>query len=414
MGRRVVVTGLGAITPVGNNLDKTWQALLEGRSGIDKITRFDASEYPTQIAAEVKDFDPLEYLDRKEARRMDRFTQFAVSAALMAWQDCGLASAQAEVDPERVGVVIGAGIGGMETLHEQYYTLFYKGPSRISPFFVPMMIPDMAAGQTSIAIGAKGPNFAVVSACASGTHSIGEAFRLIKYGCADVMVCGGAEAAISPLGLAGFCAARSLSTRNDDPQRASRPFDAERDGFVMGEGAGILVLEELNHALARGARIYCEIVGYGATADAYHVTAPEPNGEGAARAIKLALAEAGISGAQVDYVNAHGTSTKLNDAMETKAIKAALGDVSNLAVSSVKSMIGHLLGAAGGVEGVVTALSVYHGVLTPTINYQTPDPECDLDYVTEGARKRQIEYAISNSFGFGGHNAVIVLKYYRG
>ncbi len=413
MGRRVVVTGLGAITPVGNNLDKTWQALLEGRSGIDTISRFDASEYTTQIAGEVRDFDPLEFLDRKEVRRMDRFTQFAVATALMAWNDCGLASEQPQADPEKVGVVIGAGIGGMETLHDQYDTLFRKGPSRISPFFVPMMIPDMAAGQTSIAIGAKGPNFASVSACASGTHSIGEAFRLIQRGEADVMVCGGAEAAISPLALAGFCSARSLSTRNDDPQRASRPFDAERDGFVMGEGAGILVLEELSHALNRGARIYCEVVGYGATADAYHVTAPEPNGEGAARAIKLALAEAGISGGQVDYVNAHGTGTKLNDAMETKAIKAALGDVSNLAVSSVKSMIGHLLGAAGGVEGVVTALSVYNGVLAPTINYETPDPECDLDYVPEGARKRQIEYAISNSFGFGGHNAVIALKYYR-
>ncbi|MBO8126716.1 MAG: beta-ketoacyl-ACP synthase II [Firmicutes bacterium] len=412
MKRRVVVTGLGAITPVGKNVEQTWESLLAGRSGIGRITRFDPSEFTSQIAGEIKDFDPQEYLDRKEARRMDRFTQLGVAASLQAFEDAGLS--RDKLKAERVGVIIGAGIGGMDTLHDQFSTYFQKGPSRVSPFFVPMMIPDMAAGQISIALGAKGPNYATVSACASGSHAIGAAFRQIQQGVADVMICGGAEAAVSPLALAGFCAARSLSTRNDEPEKASRPFDAERDGFVMGEGTGILILEELEHALSRGARILCEVVGYGATADAYHVTAPAPDGNGAARAIKLALEDAGIDGSQVDYINAHGTGTRLNDAIETKAIKEALGDVKNLAVSSIKSMIGHLLGAAGGVEGVATVLTVYHGIIPPTINCENPDPECDLDYVPEGARKCEVRYALSNSFGFGGHNAVIAFKKYEG
>lgn len=412
MSKRVVITGLGAITPVGANLADTWEALLKGRSGIGRVTRFDTTDFSSQIAGEVKDFDPEAYIERKDARRMDRFTQFAVAASLMAFQDCGLDTDS--LDAERAGVVIGAGIGGMDTLHDQFHTFFAKGPSRVSPFFTPMMIPDMAAGQVSIRLGLKGPNFATVSACASGSHAIGESFRIIQRGAADVMVCGGAEAAVSPLALAGFCAARSLSTRNDDPEHASRPFEANRDGFVMGEGAGILILEELEHAQKRGARIYAEVVGYGATADAHHVTAPEPNGDGATRAIKAALGDAGITGSQVDYINAHGTGTKLNDAIETKAIKQALGQVDNLAVSSTKSMIGHLLGAAGGVEGVFTTLSVYEGIIPPTINYEEADPECDLDYVPNQARKKEIRYALSNSFGFGGHNAVVAFKRYEG
>lgn len=408
MKRRVVVTGLGTVTPLGNDLEETWSALLQGRSGVSRITLFDPSEFTAQIAGEVKGFNPEDFVDRREARRMDRFTQFAVASSLMAFKDSALQSDQ--VDPQRMGVIIGVGLGGIETLHDQFKTYFDKGPGRISPFFVPMMIPDMAAGQVSILINAQGPNYATASACASGSHAIGEAFRIIQRGKADVMLCGGAEAGISPLALAGFCSARSLSLRNAEPEKASRPFDAGRDGFVMGEGAGILVLEDYEHAWARGARIYAEVVGYGATGDAYHITAPDPDGLGATRAIQLAIADAGIQGNQVDYVNAHGTGTRLNDATETKAIKKALGDVTKLAVSSTKSMTGHLLGAAGGVEGVFAVMAIYQAIIPPTINYEEVDPECDLDYVPEGARQRKIEYAISNSFGFGGHNAVIAFK----
>ncbi len=408
MKRRVVVTGLGTVTPLGNDLEETWSALLQGRSGVSRITLFDPSEFTAQIAGEVKGFNPEDFVDRREARRMDRFTQFAVASSLMAFKDSALQSDQ--VDPQRMGVIIGVGLGGIETLHDQFKTYFDKGPGRISPFFVPMMIPDMAAGQVSILINAQGPNYATASACASGSHAIGEAFRIIQRGKADVMLCGGAEAGISPLALAGFCSARSLSLRNAEPEKASRPFDAGRDGFVMGEGAGILVLEDYEHARARGARIYAEVVGYGATGDAYHITAPDPDGLGATRAIQLAIADAGIQGNQVDYVNAHGTGTRLNDATETKAIKKALGDVTKLAVSSTKSMTGHLLGAAGGVEGVFAVMAIYQAIIPPTINYEEVDPECDLDYVPEGARQRKIEYAISNSFGFGGHNAVIAFK----
>ncbi|MGB9661995.1 MAG: beta-ketoacyl-ACP synthase II [Moorellaceae bacterium] len=409
MRKRVVITGLGVISPVGNDKASFWQALQEGRSGIGPITRFDASAMPVRFAGEVRDFDPYLFLDRKEVKRMDRFSQYAVAAARMALEDAGLDMAR--VDRERVGVVFATGIGGMETFEEQCRVLLEKGPTRVSPFFVPMMIANMAAGQIALNVGARGTNFTVNTACASGTNAVGEAFRVLQRGEAEVVIAGGTEASITPLTIAGFSAMKALSTRNDDPQAASRPFDGLRDGFVLGEGAGVLILETLEHALARGARIYAEVAGYGCTADAYHITAPDPEGEGAARAMALALADAHLVPEEIDYINAHGTSTELNDRVETLAIRKVFGPHAyKLAVSSIKSMIGHLLGAAGAVEIAATALTVYEGLIPPTINYQVPDPDCDLDYVPNLARRQEVRAALSNSFGFGGQNAVVVLK----
>jgi 3-oxoacyl-[acyl-carrier-protein] synthase II len=394
-------------------LDKFWHALTTGVNGIDKITKFDATDYSTQIAGEVKDFTPTDYLDKKEARRMDRFSQFAVAATGMALKDAGMDLDNE--DKERIGVILGSGIGGMETLWEQSKVLINKGPSRISPFLVPMMISNMGAGQVAIAYGLKGPNLTAVTACASSNTAIGDSLRLLQRGDVDVMITGGTEAPITPLSVAGFCAMKAMSTRNDQPQQASRPFDAERDGFVMGEGAGILVMETLEHAQARGARIYAEVVGYGSTCDAYHITAPDPEGNGGARAMKLALIDAGIKPEEVDYINAHGTSTPLNDKLETKAIKRVLGDHAyKVAISSTKSMTGHLLGAAAGVEAVASVMAIVNSVVPPTINYQVPDPECDLDYVPNQAKEKEVKVALSNSLGFGGHNVTIAFKKYEG
>ncbi|MBP2642178.1 MAG: 3-oxoacyl-(acyl-carrier-protein) synthase 2 [Firmicutes bacterium] len=413
MKNRVVITGLGAITPIGIGADNFWKALLSGVSGIGHITRFDVSEYSTKIAGEVKDFDPALYMDKKDARRMDRFIQFAVASTRMAFQDSGI-NLENE-DRNRIGTLIGTGIGGMETLHEQYKTLFEKGPSRISPFFVPMMIGNMASGLTSITFGLQGPCMCVVTACATGTNSIGEAFKIIQRGDADVMVAGGTEASISQAALAGFASMKALSTRNDEPEKASRPFDRDRDGFVMGEGSGIVILESLEHALKRGARIYAEMAGYGTNADAYHITAPAPEGNQAAKCMALAIKDAGLEPADVDYINAHGTSTPLNDKNESLGIKTLFGEHAyKLAISSTKSMTGHLLGAAGGVECIASALSVYHDMVHPTVNYENPDDELDLDYVPGQARKRTVNVAISNSLGFGGHNATILVKKYKG
>ena len=409
MKKRVVITGLGAITPVGNTAADFWQALLAGKSGIGPITRFDAAEYDAKIAGEVKGFEPTAFIDKKEARRMDRFTQFAIAAAKMALDDSGIDLEKA--DKSRIGSFVGSGIGGMDTLHEQYKNLFEKGPNRVSPFFIPMMIANMAAGQVSIAFGLQGPSSCVVTACATGTNCIGDAMKVIQRGDADVMVAGGTEAAISPAGMAGFCSMKALSTRNDAPEKASRPFEKDRDGFVMGEGSGIVILESLEHALARGARIYAELAGYGTNADAYHVTAPAPEGAQAARCMELAIKDAGLQVTDVDYINAHGTSTPLNDKNETLGIKALFGDhAKNLAVSSIKSMTGHLLGAAGGIECVATALTVANDMMPPTINYDTPDSDLDLDYVPNQARAKVVRVALSNSFGFGGHNAALLVK----
>jgi 3-oxoacyl-[acyl-carrier-protein] synthase II len=419
--RRVVVTGLGALTPVGNTADEFWAALVEGRSGIGPITKFDATvrdargeyAYPTRIAGEVRNFDPLQYVDKKEARRLDPYLQYAVACAVMAVEDSGLDVGR--VDGTRFGVIIGSGIGGVTTLLDGEHVLMEKGPERVSPFIIPMLIINMASGLVSMRFGAKGPNTAVVTACATGNHAIGDAFRLIQRGEADVMIAGGAEAIIVPLTIAGFCAMKAMSTRNDEPERASRPFEAGRDGFVPSEGGGVVVLEALDHARRRDARIYAEIAGYGMTADAYHMTAPDPDGDGAARAMLAALHDAGLAASDVGYINAHGTSTPYNDKFETMAIKRVFGDhARRLAVSSTKSMTGHLLGAAGGVEAIATALALHHGVLPPTINYDTPDPECDLDYVPNHARKQDVEFALSNAFGFGGTNATLAFKKYRG
>ena len=408
---RVVVTGMGIVTSLGSDLETFWSNLVAGKSGVSRIESFDVSEYPTQIAAEIKDFNPEDYIDRKEARRMDRFVQFAVAAGKMAVQDAGL-ELGVNVDPERVGVIVGSGIGGLGTWEEQHSILLEKGPKRVSPFFIPMMIANMASGQISMSIGAKGPNTTAVTACATGTHSIGDSFKLIQRGDADVMICGGAEATIRPTGLAGFCSMRAMSTRNDEPEKASRPFDAERDGFVMGEGSGVLVLESLEHAVKRGARIYAEVIGYGMSGDAYHITDPDP--DGAARCMQRALKDAGIEPEAIDYINAHGTSTPVGDRSETLAIKKAFGDHAyKLAVSSTKSMTGHLLGAAGGIESVILALTLKNGVIAPTINLENRDPECDLDYVPNAARKSDVKTALSNSFGFGGHNATIVMRKYE-
>lgn len=407
----MVITGIGAISPLGIGKAALWDGLLAGRSGVGPITEFDASAFDTRIAAEVKGFDPTAYMDRKDARRMDRFAQFAVAASGMALEDAGL-QGLAGVDPTRVGVLIGSGIGGIQTLEEQCRTLIERGPGRVSPFFVPMMIPDIASGQVSIRYGAKGPNSCSVTACASGSHSIGDAFRLIQHGHADIMITGGTEAAITPLAMAGFCAAKTLSTRNDDPHRASRPFDKERDGFVMGEGSGVIILEALESAMRRGVPIYGEVVGYASTGDAHHITAPAPDGDGATRAMQAALADAGLSPSDVGYINAHGTSTEMNDKFETMAIKRVFGADTRVPISSTKSMTGHLLGAAGGVEAIACVLALKHGILPPTVNYEFPDPECDLDYVPNVAREAAIEVAMSNSFGFGGHNAVLVFRRY--
>ena len=409
MKKRVVVTGLGAITPIGIGKDEFWQSLLNGKSGIGKITHFDASEYTTQIAGEVKDFDPAKYIDKKEAKRMDPFTQFAVAASKMAFEDSGI-NLETE-DRTRIGTMIGTGIGGMDTLNEQYKNLFDKGPNRISPFFIPMMIGNMAAGQTSITFGLQGPCSCVTTACATGTNAIGDAFKVIQRGDADVMVAGGTEAAISPIAVAGFCSMKALSTRNDEPEKASRPFDKDRNGFVMGEGAGVVILESLEHAVARGAHIYAEVIGYGFNADAYHITAPAPEGAQAAKCMEMALKDAGIAPEAVDYINAHGTSTPLNDKNETLAIKSLFGEHAyKLAVSSIKSMTGHLLGAAGGIECIATVLTLENDMIPPTINCDAPDEEMDLDYVPHISRKQVVNVALSNSLGFGGHNATILLK----
>ncbi len=411
MSRRVVITGMGALTALGSELETFWSNLTAGKSGVSPIESFDVSEFPTRIAASIKDFNPEDYIEKREARRMDRFVQFAVAASLLALKDANL-SVEKDTDPERVGVYVGSGIGGLATWEEQHKVLLEKGPKRVSPFFIPMMIANMASGQISMLTGAKGPNSTAVTACATGTHSIGDSFKLIQRGDADVMICGGAEATITPTGLAGFCALRAMSTRNDEPEKASRPFDAERDGFVMAEGSGILILESLDSALRRGARIYAEVIGYGMSGDAYHITDPDPNG--AARCMTQALKDAGISPEEVDYINAHGTSTPIGDKSETAAIKMAFGDHAyKLAVSSTKSMTGHLLGAAGGVEAVISGLTIRHGIIPPTINLDHPDPECDLDYVPNVARKADVRVAMSNSFGFGGHNATIVLRKYE-
>ena len=400
---RVVITGMGVITALGKDLETFWGNLTAGQSGVSLIESFDVSEYPTRIAASVKDFNVEQYVDKKEGRRMDRFVQFAVAASLMALKDAKL-NVREDADPERVGVSVGSGIGGLSTWEEQHRTLLEKGPKRVSPFFIPMMIANMASGQISMTTGAKGPNSTAVTACATGTHSIGDSFKMIQRGDADVMICGGAEATITPIGVAGFCALRAMSTRNDEPHQASRPFDVDRDGFVMGEGAGVLILESLEHALKRGARIYGEVIGYGMSGDAYHMTDPM------AKAIK----DAGIAPEAIDYINAHGTSTPVGDKSETSAIKKALGEHAyKVAVSSTKSMTGHLLGAAGGVEAVICGLTLTNGVIPPTINLDHPDPECDLDYVPNQARQANVKVAMSNSFGFGGHNATIILKRYE-
>lgn len=412
MAQRVVITGIGAITPLGLGVEKFWQGLLAGTSGIKRVTRFDPEPYPTQIAGEIQDFNPTDYIDRKEARRMDRFTQFAVAGAKAAIEDANLNLEEEDLD--RAAVVIGSGIGGMETFEEQANVLINKGPNRVSPFLVPMMIANMAAGQVAIRFGLRGPNVTTVSACASSANAVGEAFELIKRGGADIVITGGTEAPITKLGFAGFCAAKAMSTNNEDPQKASRPFDSGRDGFVMGEGSGILVFETLEHAKKRGAKIYAEVVGYGATDDAYHITAPDPVGKGAAKSMEVAIRSAGLKPEDVDYINAHGTSTPLGDTGETLAIKTVFGEHAyKLAISSTKSMTGHLLGAAGGIETIICALAIRDGKVPPTINYETPDPECDLDYVPNKYREMPIKVAMTNSFGFGGHNATVVLKKYE-
>ena len=410
--RRVVVTGVGAVTPVGNTAEEFWAALLQGKSGIGPITRFDASPLPTKIAGEVKGFDSLRYIDKKDDRKLDPFLKYAIACAVMAVEDAGLNVER--VDRTRFGVLVGSGIGGISTLLDTHKILLDKGPDRVSPFFIPMLIINMASGLISMRFGAKGPNSSVVTACATGNHAIGDALKIIQRNDADVMIAGGSEAIIVPLTFAGFCQMKAMSTRNDDPPRASRPFDAGRDGFVCGEGGGLLVLESLEHALARDARIYAEVVGYGMTGDAYHMTAPDPDADGAARAMSLAVRDAGIEPSTVGYINAHGTSTPYNDKSETMAIKRVFGEhARKLAVSSTKSMTGHLLGAAGGIEAIATTLAIHHGVLPPTINYEKPDPDCDLDYVPNQARKQDVDVALSNAFGFGGTNATVVFRKYR-
>jgi 3-oxoacyl-[acyl-carrier-protein] synthase II len=412
MKRRVVVTGMGAVTPVGNDVATMWRSLIDGQSGAGPITKFDASTFEVRFACEVKGFDPLDFMDRKEAKRADQFTQYAVAASKQAMDDAGFGD-RTGYEPDNTGVIIGSGIGGLKIFEEQHDVYRQRGPGKISPFFIPMFISDIAAGIVSMQFGAKGPNYATVSACATSAHAIGDAFRTIQYGDADVMITGGAEATVTPMAVGGFANMKALSERNDSPETASRPFDLTRDGFVMGEGGAVLILEELEHARKRGARIYSEIVGYGATGDAYHLTAPAPNGEGAQRAMKRALRDAGFAPSDVQYINAHGTSTPANDLNETAAIKAVFGDAARTVnVSSTKSATGHMLGAAGAVELVISTLAINDSLVPPTINYATPDPECDLNYTPNTAVKRTIDAAISNSFGFGGHNTTLAIKRY--
>jgi 3-oxoacyl-[acyl-carrier-protein] synthase II len=408
--RRVVVTGLGLITPLGIGVETTWGNLINGKSGIGKITRFDASAFPTQIAGEVKNFNPEDFIEAKDIKKMDRFIHFAVAAATMALEDSGLKIA--DNNAERVGVIVGSGIGGLSAIENYHSVYLEKGPRRITPFFIPMLVINLASGQISIRFGAKGPNSAVSTACATGNHSIGDAYKIIQRGDADAMIAGGTEAVITPLGIGGFNAMKALSTKNDKPEKASRPFDIDRDGFVMGEGAGIMILENLQNAMDRGAKIYAEVIGYGMTADAYHITSPSPGGEGAARCMSLALRDGGVEPAEINYINAHGTSTKSGDELEVSAIKTVFEEHAHkVTISSTKSMTGHLLGAAGGVEAVFSVLSILNDIVPPTINLDNVDPECsNLDYVPHAARRMQINYTLSNSFGFGGTNACLVLK----
>jgi 3-oxoacyl-[acyl-carrier-protein] synthase II len=410
--RRVVVTGLGAITPIGNTLAEYWEGLMSGRNGIAPITLFDSSRHDCQIAGEVKGFDPHAYMDRKDSKRMERFAQFGVATSKQALVDAGFVIN--DLNAEQVGVMIGTGVGGLKVMEDQQEIYMTRGPDRCSPFMVPMMIANMAAGLTAIQTGAKGPNSCPVTACAAGSNAVGDAFRLVQRGYAQAMICGGTEAAVTPLCLAGFAACKAMSTRNHDPAHASRPFDRDRDGFVMGEGAGILILEELEHALSRGAKIYAEIIGYGMTCDAYHITSPVPGGAGAARAMQLAMKDGKLNPDQVSYINAHGTSTPANDSTETTAIKTALADHAyRVAISSTKSMTGHLLGGSGGIEAVATVMAVANDRLPPTINLDNPDPTCDLDYVPHQSRSQPVEVALSNSFGFGGHNVTLAFQKYR-
>lgn len=409
--KRVVVTGLGPITPIGIGKENYWKSLMEGRSGISRITNFDPENHASQIAGEVKDFNPEDYMEKKEAKRMDRFSQFAVAGAMLAVEDSKINVDS--LDKERVGVILGSGVGGIETLEKEHSKLIKKGPRRVSPFFIPMMIANMGPGHITMLYDFRGPSFTVTTACASGTHAIGESFKLIQTGICDVVVTGGSEAAVSPIAVAGFSSMRALSTRNEEPEKACRPFDKDRDGFIIGEGAGILILEELEHALKRGAHIYGEVVGYGATSDAYHITAPDPEATGAANSIKIALEDGQVDHTQVDYINAHGTSTYYNDKLETLAIKKVFKEhASKISISSTKSMTGHLLGAAGGIEAIASVLAIENSKIPPTINYETFDPECDLDYTPNKPVDREIRYALSNSLGFGGHNGTIIFKKY--
>lgn len=412
MVRRVVVTGIGCVSPLGIGVDETWKGIVEGRSGITRITKFDASNLPSQIAGEVKNFKPQDFMPEKLVSRVDTFIQYAIASARMALEDANLVDVELG---ERAGVIIGVGMGGVGQVEHYTRILDERGYKRVTPFFIPMIIPNMAAGQVAILFGAKGPNLAVCTACAAGNHAIGEAYRMIKNGLIDIAICGGTESLITPLTVAGFSVMKALSTRNDEPEKASRPFDAKRDGFVIAEGSGILILEELTHAQKRGAKVYAELIGYGATCDAYHMTAPSPDGEGAETCMKLALEDANIAPNEVDYINAHGTSTPLNDVAETKAIKKVFGEHAHkLMVSSTKSMTGHLLGGAGGLEAVITVKALETGIVPPTINLEEPDPECDLDYVPNQARRANIKVAMSNAFGFGGTNACLVFKKWEG
>ena len=412
MKNRVVITGMGVVSPIGTGIEPFWDSLKNGKSGVGIIEHFDITEFPTKIAAVISDFDASLYMDRKEAKRMDRFTQFAVAGARMALEDAGIDMEQ--IDRDRAGVSFSTGIGGMETIETQFRVVKEKGIGKMSPFYIPMMIANMAAAQISMVFGLKGPNLTYVAACAASSHAIGEGFKILQRGDADLLVAGGSEAAITPSSLGGFCAMRAVSTRNDEPQKASRPFDSERDGFVMGEGSGVIIMETLEHAQKRGAKIYGEIVGFGNTADAYHITSPPPGGDGAYRAMRAALADANLEPTDIDYINAHGTSTDLNDKFETIAIKRVFGEYAyKVPVSSTKSMTGHLLGAAGAVEMIVCLLAMKHSLLPPTINYEHPDPECDLDYVPNQARPKKIKTALSNSFGFGGQNGVLIVKEFQ-
>jgi 3-oxoacyl-[acyl-carrier-protein] synthase II len=413
MGKRVVVTGMGIISPLGTGVEKNWEAICQSKSGIAPITRFDTSDFVSKIAGEVKDFNPEDYMDKKEVKKMDIFIQFALASGKMAIQDSQLEIDESNAD--RVGVLVGAGIGGLSTIEKYHSILLEKGPKKISPFFIPMLIVNLAPGQISIYFGARGPNSSVVTACATGNHSIGEAFKIIQRGDADAMIAGGAESVITPLAVGGFSSMKALSTRNDEPERASRPFEKDRDGFVIAEGTGVLILEDLKHALKRGANIHAEIVGFGCNGDAYHISAPSPNGIGAAKCMEISMRDAGINYDEIDYINAHGTSTPLNDVSETMAMKTVFKDhAKKVAVSSTKSMTGHLLGAAGGVEAVYSILAIKHGVIPPTINYETPDPECDLDYVPNTPREAKVGFVMSNSFGFGGTNATLIFKEFTG